>query len=135
PHSVDLLLHHGFKYESSMMGNDYLPYRIRQGDVIELQAPARFGKPTPLIEMPVSWTLDDYPHFEFLRTKTYVLPGLMNAAGVLDNWINDYVYMQQYVDWGILTYTFHPFVIGRGHRMLILEKLLAFLKESGVRFC
>ena len=32
-------------------------------------------RPTPLIEMPVSWTLDDYPHFEFLRTKTYVLPG------------------------------------------------------------
>ena len=48
----------------------------------------------------------------------------MNANSVLDNWINDFVYMQQYVDWGILTYTFHPFVIGRGHRMLVLEKLL-----------
>ena len=135
PHSVPLLLAHGFKYESSMMGNDYLPYRVRQGDVIELQKPARYGVQTPLIEMPVSWTLDDYPHFEFLRTKTYVLPGLMNAAGVLDNWINDYVYMQRYIDWGILTYTFHPFVIGRGHRMLILEKLLQVLSESGVQFC
>ncbi len=70
-----------------------------------------FGAPTPLIEMPVSWSLDDYPHFEFLRTKASILPGLMNANSVLDNWVNDYAYMQQYIDWGILTYTFHPFVI------------------------
>ena len=135
PHSVELLLKHGFRYESSMMGNDYLPYRVRQGDVIELQKPASYGAMTPLIEMPVSWTLDDYPHFEFLRTKTYVLPGLMNANSVLDNWVNDFVYMQQYVDWGILTYTFHPFVIGRGHRMLVLEKLLQVLSDRGVQFC
>ncbi len=135
PNSVQLLLDHGFRYESSMMGNDYMPYRVRQGDVIELQKPARFGRATSLIELPISWTLDDYPHFEFLRTKTYVLPGLMNAAGVLDNWINDYVYMQRHVDWGVLTYTFHPFVIGRGHRMLILEKLLETIAGSGARFC
>ena len=48
-----------FFYESSMMGNDHSPYRIRQGDVIELEKPAIFGKETRLIKMPVSWTLDD----------------------------------------------------------------------------
>jgi len=79
PHSIELFLKHGFFYESSMMGNDHMPYRIRQGDVIELEKPAIFGKETKLIEMPVSWTLDDYPHFEFLRTKTTILQGLMNA--------------------------------------------------------
>ena len=30
-----LLLKHGFVYDSSMMGDDYMPYRVRQGDVIE----------------------------------------------------------------------------------------------------
>jgi hypothetical protein len=84
--------------------------------------------------LPVSWTLDDYPHFEFVRTKTAILQGLMNANAVLDNWINDYVYMQRYVDWGVLSYTFHPFVIGRGHRMLALEKLLKTLQECGAEF-
>jgi len=132
--SVELLLKHGFVYESSMMGNDYLPYRVRQGDVIALEQPMTFGKVTPLIEMPVSWTLDDYPHFEFLRTKSTILQGLMNANAVLDNWINDYVYMQRYIDWGVLTYTFHPFVIGRGHRILALEKLLKTLQEGGAEF-
>ncbi len=134
PHSVELLLAHGFVYDSSMMGDDYLPYRVRQGDVIELEQPARFGKTTRLIEMPISWTLDDYPHFEFVRTKEWILPGLMNASLVLENWLDDYLYMKKNMKWGVLTYTFHPFVIGRGHRMLMLEKLIRKLKDGGAVF-
>ena len=134
PHSVELMLKHGFFYESSMMGNDHRPYRIRQGDVIELEKPAVFGKETKLIEMPVSWSLDDYPHFEFLRTKATILQGLMNADAVLGNWIADFRYMKGLTDWGILNYTFHPFVIGRGHRMMVLETLLRTLAEEGATF-
>ena len=134
PHSVELLLKHGFFYDSSMMGNDYTPYRVRQGDRIELEKPAVFGVPTRLIEMPISWTLDDYPHFEFMRTKQWVLPGLMNANLVVENWINDFLYMKQNFEWGILSYTFHPYVIGRGHRMMALEKLLRTLSEQGAQF-
>ena len=42
--------------------------------------------------------------------------------------------MRKAVDWGVLTYTFHPFVIGRGYRMMILEKLLKHLKDGGATF-
>jgi len=93
-----------------------------------------FGAETQLIEMPVSWTLDDYPHFEFIRTPNWILPGNMNANRVLDNWINDFVYLRDNLDWGVITYTFHPFVIGRGHRMLALEKLICALKDGGAVF-
>jgi peptidoglycan/xylan/chitin deacetylase (PgdA/CDA1 family) len=134
PNSVALMLEHGFFYDSSMMASDHMPYRVRQGDVIELEKPAVFGKATQLIEMPVSWTLDDYPHFEFVRTKQWVLPGLMNAGLVLENWINDFRYMKASVDWGILNYAFHPFVIGRGHRMIALETLLRTLAEESAQF-
>ena len=134
PHSVDLLLKHGFVYDSSMMGDDYIPYRVRRGDVISLEQPAVLGPATRLIEMPVSWTLDDYPHFEFIRTPTWVLPGNMNASGVLENWIDDFLYLDQNLEWGVITYTFHPFVIGRGHRMVILDKLIRTLKERGAVF-
>jgi len=130
-HSVELLLKHGFVYDSSMMGDDYTPYRVRQGDVIELEKPAVFGKATKLIEMPISWSLDDYPHFEFVRTKESILPGLMNTELVLENWINDFVYMKAHLEWGVLTYTLHPYVIGRGHRMMALEKLLKAVAEGG----
>ncbi len=135
PHSVELLLAHGFRYDSSMMGDDYTPYRVRQGDVIELEQPAVFGKPTRLIELPISWSLDDYPVFEFIRTPQTLLPGNSNANLVVDNWIADFTWMQRSInDWGLLTYTFHPFVIGRGHRMLALEKLLVALAAGGARF-
>lgn len=133
-HSVELLLKHGFVYDSSMMGDDYTPYRVRNGDVIELEKPAVFGPATALIEMPISWSLDDFPHFEFIRTAASILPGNMNANLVLDNWINDFVYLRDNLDWGVITYTFHPFVIGRGHRMLALEKLIVALRDGGAVF-
>ncbi|MGH8639001.1 MAG: polysaccharide deacetylase family protein, partial [Burkholderiales bacterium] len=63
-----------------------------------------------------------------------ILPGLQNANQVLDNWLNEFEYMRRITDWGVLTYTFHPFVIGRGHRMLMLEKLVQRLADSGANF-
>ena len=57
------------------------------------------------------------------------------ANGMLDNRVNEYVCMQQYVNCGVLTYTLHPFVIGRGHRMLVLDKLLKTLRAGGAEFC
>jgi peptidoglycan/xylan/chitin deacetylase (PgdA/CDA1 family) len=134
PHSVKLLIKHAFTYDSSMMGDDFTPYRVRQGDVITLDKPAVFGTPTRLIEMPISWSLDDYPHFEFIRTKDSILPGLMNTGLVLENWVNDFLYMKKILPWGVITYTFHPFVIGRGGRMLMLEKLIKKLTDKGAVF-
>jgi peptidoglycan-N-acetylglucosamine deacetylase len=133
-HTVELLLKHHFVYDSSLMGDDYTPYYARQGDQIFLEKPCLWGPPTALLELPISWTLDDYPHFEFLRTPTSVLPGLMNAQDVLQNWIDDFVYMQRVTEWGILTYTMHPYVIGRGHRMLMLERLILRLLEGSAVF-
>jgi peptidoglycan/xylan/chitin deacetylase (PgdA/CDA1 family) len=134
PHTIDLLLKHGFVYDTSMMGDDYTPYFARQGDVIELEKPAVLGKPSTLVELPISWSLDDYPHFEFVRTPTTILPGLQSAGGVLQNWIDDFTYMRRTLDWGVITYTFHPFVIGRGHRMMILERLIEAVRAAGAVF-
>jgi peptidoglycan/xylan/chitin deacetylase (PgdA/CDA1 family) len=134
PHTVPLLLKHGFLYDSSMMADDYQPYRARLGDEILLDEPCRLGKPSDLIEMPISWSLDDHPHFEYFRTPQGVMPGLRNAGDVLENWIDDYVYMQREADWGVVTYTCHPYVIGRGHRMMMLERLILRLMEGNAVF-
>ena len=132
--TIDLLLAHGFRYDSSLMGADYWPYRARRVDVAELGKPFRFGAETSLIEMPISWSLDDYPHFEFVRTAATVLPGLQPARSVMENWLDEFRYMQQSVEWGVLTYTMHPYVIGRGYRMLALEDLIKKLKDMGAMF-
>ncbi|MCX7199360.1 MAG: polysaccharide deacetylase [Proteobacteria bacterium] len=134
PHSIELMLKHGFTYDSSMMGDDYTPDFARQGDIIELEKPAVFGKPSNLLEMPISWSTDDAPHFEFMRYPNAIRPGNMNADQVLGNWVADFDYMQRELDWGVLTYTCHPFIIGRGHRILMLEKLVDTLLARGAVF-
>ena len=132
--TIDLLLAHGFRYDSSLMGADYWPYRARRGDLAELGKPFGFGAETALIEMPISWSLDDYPHFEFVRTPTTVLPGLQSARTVMETWRDEFSYMQRTVEWGVLTYTMHPYVIGRGYRMLALEGLVKDLAAAGAVF-
>ena len=128
-HSADLLLEAGFVYDSSLMGHDYLPYQVRRGDVVEVGKPVRFGEDTPLIELPVSWSLDDYPHFEPTRSG-----GLMNAEAVFDNWFNDFVFMRDEYDFGVMTTTCHPFVIGRGHRMRAFERFIERIRDEGAVF-
>jgi peptidoglycan/xylan/chitin deacetylase (PgdA/CDA1 family) len=132
--TVDLLLRHGFQYDSSLMGADYLPYPARRGDIATLGEPFQFGEETALIEMPISWSLDDFPHFEFVRTATTILPGLQPARLVMQNWLDEFLYMKKSVEWGVLTYTMHPYVIGRGHRMLALEDLVDRLIKEGAVF-
>jgi peptidoglycan-N-acetylglucosamine deacetylase len=134
PHSIELLLKHGFTYDSSLMGHDYLPYQARDGDIVTLEEPIQYGANTPLVEMPISWSLDDYPVFEYMRLPNAIQAGLMNADLVGANWLADFGYMADHYDWGILTYTFHPHVIGRGHRLIMLEKLIKNLREGGAHF-
>src|SRR6478735_9334314 len=132
--TIDLLLAHGFSYDSSLMGSDYVPYRARRGDVAKLGEPYHFGEQTRLIEMPISWSLDDYPHFEFVRTQASILAGMQPARAVLQNWFDEFLYMKKTVDWGVLTYTMHPYVIGRGYRMLALENMVDRLTKEGATF-
>jgi peptidoglycan/xylan/chitin deacetylase (PgdA/CDA1 family) len=132
--TIDLLIGHGFLYDSSMMGADYTPYLARRGDRAELGKPYHFGDATNLIELPISWSLDDHPHFEFMRTRETVVPGLQSARTVMQNWHDEFLYMAKTVDWGVLTYTMHPYVIGRGYRMLAFEDLVAKLMDAGAVF-
>jgi hypothetical protein len=37
---------------------------VRDGDVIPVDEPMRFGAQIALIEMPINWSLDDFPHFK-----------------------------------------------------------------------
>jgi peptidoglycan-N-acetylglucosamine deacetylase len=134
PHSIELLLKHGFEYDSSLMGHDYLPHQARDGDKVELEEALVFGADTPLVEMPISWSLDDFPVFEYMRLANGVNAGLANARLVGENWWGDFEYMTRRYDWGVITYTFHPHVIGRGHRLIMLEALIERLSAAGATF-
>ena len=132
--TIDLLVKYGFQYDSSMMGTDYMPYRARQGDVVQLGQPVQFGPESSLIEMPISWTLDDHPHFEYWRLPDTVNPGLQSPQTVMAGWLDEFRYFKKSVEWGVLTYTLHPYVIGRGYRMLAFEGFIENLIKEGAEF-
>ena len=134
PHTVDLLVAHGFRYESSLMADDFTPYWCRSRDAIDPDGPYRFGSPVDLVEMPISWLLDDFPHFEYLRLPTRLSPGLSAASKVEEIWRDEFDFMARDVPHGIFTLTMHPQVIGRGHRMLMLERLIAHFRAAGAQF-
>ncbi len=135
PHTVELLLEKGFLYVSSLMGNDFSPYWCRTGDTYTFDQPYHFGEPVDLVEMPVTWGLDDFPAFELLVLPHQVYPGLRAPSQVFEIWAGDFDYMAANVPGGVYTLTMHPEVIGRGHRLLMLEKLINHMRQTpGIRF-
>jgi peptidoglycan-N-acetylglucosamine deacetylase len=133
-HTVELLIEHGFTYESSLMGNDFTPYWCRTGDRIQPDGPYLFGPTVDLVEVPVSWLLDDFPHFEYLRMENRVYPGLSAPSKVEEIWRAEFDYMVREIPSGVFTLTMHPQVIGRGHRLLMLERLIDYFASCGARF-
>ena len=132
PHSLSLLLERGFLYDSSLMGNDYTPYYCRVGDVPAKDGPYIFGREVEMVELPVTWGLDDFPAFEWLYG---VNQGLSAPSQVYERWAGDFDYLCDFVGEGVYCLTMHPQVIGRGHRLLMLNRLVEHMKErAGVRF-
>ena len=132
--TIDLLVEHGLTYDSSLMGHDYQPYRVRRGDRFPEDGPAQWGEPTALIELPWSWTTDDYVYLEFVAFQRTLMPGLRRPAEMFDNFAGDLRWMVANVVHGVATFVFHPQVIGRGHRMLALEAWLDEIADLGLTF-
>lgn len=113
PTTFRLLCEHGFKYDSSMMGDD-VPY-IESCD----------GR--TLLEIPVHWTLDDWPYFAW---SEYLGGGhLTSPRQWADAWYLEY--QAATAESRSITYTMHPEVTGRGGRMVALRELLERIASDG----
>jgi peptidoglycan/xylan/chitin deacetylase (PgdA/CDA1 family) len=132
--TIEHLVAFGVRYDSSLMGHDYAPYRLRIGDELPEDGPARWGEPTPVVELPFSWTLDDYVYLEFVTFRTMLMPGLQRPENMFANFTGDVRWMVRDVRHGVCVVTFHPQVIGRGHRLLALEAWLDEIAGLGVSF-
>lgn len=132
--TVALLCEFGLTYDSSLMGHDYRPYPLRSGDAYPIDGPMVPGPETELVELPWSWTQDDYVHLEFVAFKNMVMPGLQRPEDMFANFTGDLEWMVREVRRGVYTAVFHPQVIGRGHRLLALERWLDEVADLGVQF-
>jgi peptidoglycan/xylan/chitin deacetylase (PgdA/CDA1 family) len=131
-HSLELLLEAGFRYDSSLMADDFTPYLCRRGDKGDTSGPYRFGRPVDLVELPISWLLDDHPHFEWNAQRG---SGHAAPSHVEEIWREEFEFMYERVPGGIYSLTMHPQVIGRGHRIRMLDRLIRHMRgRPGVRF-
>jgi peptidoglycan/xylan/chitin deacetylase (PgdA/CDA1 family) len=124
--TLRLLAEFGFSYDSSCMGNDFFPYYLRIGDHFAPGKPAEFGSPCEVVEAPVTWGLDDSVLFEFVPGQ---LQGLAAPSAVEEIWRGDFDYGVTHAPEGVLVLTLHPHVIARGHRMLLLERLVNHMRQ------
>ena len=129
---IDLLLEHGFSYDSSMAPHDCEPTWVRKGDVVRTDGPFGFGPAVDLVELPFDWTLDDWPYFSSERPHQ---EGLRSPNDVYDIWAAEFDYVADRLRRGVYVLTMHPQCIGRGSRMLMLERLLDHMADHPrVRF-
>ncbi|MDG2113555.1 MAG: polysaccharide deacetylase [Actinomycetota bacterium] len=129
---VELLVENGFSYDSSMAPNDFTPTWCRTGDIARTDGPHHFGERVDLVELPFDWSLDDWPFFSY---DSPYRDGLRSPAEVYDMWAGEFDYLVDRVGEGVFVLTMHPQCIGRGSRMLMIERLLDHMAaHENVRF-
>jgi peptidoglycan/xylan/chitin deacetylase (PgdA/CDA1 family) len=93
---MDLLVEHGFRYDSSMMADD-IPYRLET-------------KKGGLWEMPVHWGTDDWPPFAHYSEIGYMMPVAGPSSGLSGFWEE---FDAAYEAGGFFMLIVHPFLTGR----------------------
>ena len=129
-HSIALMEARGLLYDSSMMADDFRPYLARKGYVAN-EDQYDPGKPSAIVELPVAWELDDFPHFVFLNKPMYL--GLRTPDEVFALWKEEFDFCHSLGD-GVFTLTLHPQVIGRGPRLNMLSRLIDHMQARSVTF-
>ena len=130
--TLELVEAHGFVYDSSLMTDDYRPFHPRIGDRVSQPEPLERGRESTLWELPMCFELDDWVHFQF-NFEPYRKGGAPPSA-VLEIWRDEFDWMHEHVDGGVLTVCMHPQVIGRGHRIAMLDRFVEHCLGAGARF-
>jgi peptidoglycan/xylan/chitin deacetylase (PgdA/CDA1 family) len=129
--TLDLAAELGFVYDSSLMYDDVRLSWARTGDRHAVERSV-LGRPGPLVEVPISWALDDWPQFEPGEHGV----GPMSAPSKVEEiWTEELRYAWANEPGGVLTLTMHPEAIGRGHRIAMVERFIGVARGlDGVVF-
>jgi peptidoglycan/xylan/chitin deacetylase (PgdA/CDA1 family) len=103
-------------------------------DEVRDDGPNVKGSPLDLVEIPLSWVMQDLIYFE----RNYDAPMLLGGftpSMVQEIWTRQFDYMYERVPGGVLTLTMHPQAIGWGGRIGVLESFIEHVTAKGdVRF-
>ncbi|MCF6466941.1 polysaccharide deacetylase [Nonomuraea sp. MG754425] len=124
--TLDLLEEFGFDWDSSLMGREFELYRPRRVTV-NYESANTFGPPSRIIEIPVSWYLDDWPSVEYVAGVS----ALGSHRAMEDRWNTIFDYAHERVPGAVYVLTMHPQTIGRSHHLLVLESLIQRMLAEG----
>lgn len=134
PNSIRLLREEGFVYDATMCADDFTPYWCRENDELGADGSIAFGTRVPLVGLPFSWTLDDFPQMEFVLGSGLTIEGLNDPRKCESMWLADMDFMAEEVEGGVYVMCFHPQVIGRGARIRVVERMIRRAREHGFEF-
>jgi peptidoglycan/xylan/chitin deacetylase (PgdA/CDA1 family) len=123
--TLGLLEEYGFEWDSSLMARDFEPYHPRPVKV-GWEDGSTFGEPSPILEFPVSWFLDDFPVAEYIPG---VNQGLGSSEVMFQRFKDHFDYAYRNAPGQVLAITVHPQTIGRAHHMIGLEKLIEYMSS------
>jgi len=133
-HLLELLVEEGFTYDHSRFDGEFTVYWARGYDDIRLDGPPVWGQPLDLVEVPLSWLMQDFIYYE----RNYGMPELSGSSTpsqVEEIWTTQFDYMYQRVPGGAMTLVVHPDAVGWGARSLVLERFIEHvLSKDGARF-
>lgn len=124
--TVSLLEEFGFEWDSSLMGREFQPYRPRPVE-LHWEQGNRFGEPSSLLEIPVSWYTVDWESFEFVPG---VAAGLGATDVVLGRWRDIVTFARDNEPGGAVVITVHPQTSGRSHQLMMLREFLSELRHQ-----
>ncbi|MCU1686307.1 MAG: hypothetical protein JWQ81_7046 [Amycolatopsis sp.] len=117
-----LLAEYGIEYDASQLAADR-PYWVHDK-----------GERTDIVEVPGAWELCDSSLFMFAFTPNY-LTGLASPSRAQEIWCGDFDGMYAENSDACYVLTMHPQIIGRHHRMQLLERVIQhMLGHDGVWF-
>lgn len=129
--TVQLLQKMGFHYDSSFMGDYFEPYYLRTGDKFDTKTPFQFGQTTSLPTLPVNWTYDDFPNFEFIYGFSTAIKSPSNVEEI---WKAAFDRGMDEQEVGSFNLTLHPQTIGQPHLMAMFERLIQHMVARNARF-
>lgn len=130
--TLSLLEEFGFDWDSSLMGREFDPYHPRPVITDWLEGNT-FGSPSRILEIPVSWYLDDWPAMEYVAG---ISQGLGDHDVLFRRWRDIFDYLHRRNEPGVYALTLHPQCSGRSFLVDMLEKLIQHMDSTGVAwFC
>jgi peptidoglycan/xylan/chitin deacetylase (PgdA/CDA1 family) len=121
--TLGLLEEFGFAWDSSLMGRDFEAYRPRPVVTVDRELGNTFGEPSPIIELPVSWFLDDFPALDSLPRS----PAMGATDAVFARWKDHFDFAYERVPGGVFALTVHPQTIARAHAFMMFERFVDYV--------